>query len=177
MKTSCDTSTLSTKALPTKALVAVGLLFNGFWLLAVLGQNDWIAVLAGILIIVWWCFPAAVKMVLLTALMGSLMDGLLALTGVYRFESSFLPAWLVLLWLGFATFVWFLRHNLARYRASLVLLAGSVGGAGSYLAGKQLGAVSWPLGDTLTLLIVTACWLAFSGALMLWIRSCALKEV
>ncbi|NAW87465.1 DUF2878 domain-containing protein [Photobacterium halotolerans] len=177
MKTSCDTSTLSTKALPTKALVAVGLLFNGFWLLAVLGQNDWIAVLASILVVVWWCYPASVKRVLVMALAGCLMDGLMTFTGLYQFESNFLPAWLILLWLGFSTFVWFLRHNLARYPAVWVLLAGSIGGAGSYLAGKQLGAVSWPAGDTLTLLIVTGCWLAFSGLLLLWIRICIVKEV
>lgn len=172
MKTPCGTQTLT-----TKALVAVGLLFNGFWLLAVLGQNDWIALLACILVIVWWCYPASVKQVLVMALAGCLMDGLLTFTGIYRFESSFLPAWLILLWLGFATFVWFLRHNLARYPASLVLLAGSLGGAGSYLAGKQLGAVSWPAGDTLTILIVTVCWLVFSGLLLLWIRICIEKEV
>ncbi|KKC99609.1 MULTISPECIES: DUF2878 domain-containing protein [Photobacterium] len=172
MKTSCETSVLS-----TKALVAGGLLFNGFWLLAVLGQNDWIGLLAAMLLIVWWRYPAAVRKVLVIALAGCVMDSALTFTGIYRFESSFLPVWLILLWFGFATFVWFLRHNLAGYPAVLVLLAGSVGGAGSYLAGKQLGAVSWPAGDTLTFLIVAVCWLAFSGLLLLWIRSMTKKEV
>ncbi|MDO6706972.1 DUF2878 domain-containing protein [Photobacterium sp. 1_MG-2023] len=159
-----------TPPLSTKALVAAGLIFNLFWLLAVLGQNDGVWLLMMALLVCWWRYPSCLKFVIPVAIAGSLMDSALMWTGIYRFEAGSLPIWLVVLWFGFGSFLWFLRMNLRRMSPLVLCIAGSLGGASSYLAGLQLGVVLWPLGKWLTFLIVSTCWLLFSGMVLMWIR-------
>lgn len=74
---------------------------------------------------------------------------------------------LVALWVCFATtptlcFQWLLP------RRWLAVVLGAVFGPLSYLAGNKLGAVNFPLGQTLTLLIYAATW-AVLMPLLLWL--------
>ncbi|MCM0148952.1 DUF2878 family protein [Photobacterium galatheae] len=154
----------------TKALVIAGLVFNLFWLVAVLGQNDWLWLLCLTLLCYWGWYPQSLPFVLPLALLGCAMDSGLLWLGVYQFDGGLIPVWLGVLWLGFTSFLWFIRHNLRRFSTLILLIAGSLGGAGSYLAGVQLGVIAWPLGTKITFLMVSSCWLAFTVLILMWMR-------
>ncbi|WP_459778454.1 DUF2878 domain-containing protein [Photobacterium sp. R1] len=153
----------------TKALIVSGLVFNLFWGVAVVGQNDWLWLLGLSLLTCWGRYPQSLFFVLPVAMLGCAMDSLLLWLGIYQFEGGLIPLWLAALWLGFTSFLWFIHRNLRRYSVVILLFAGSLGGASSYLAGLKLGAIVWPLGTKITFLIVSGCWLAFTALVLVWI--------
>ena len=89
--------------------------FQACWVACVAYGQPWAAiVVAGLLI--WHCFIADSKewpLVVLFSLLGIGLDNLSYLLGYISFpdhDSLFIPTWLMLLWLAFATT---LRHSLA----------------------------------------------------------------
>lgn len=108
------------------------------------------------------------RLLVLVALGGILMDGLLTTLGVFRFqpEPLWIPLWLTFLWIVFATT---LKHSLywAWTRAWWFIPLSGLGSASSYLAGARLGAVDLPLGYALTTLILLCVWSLFWTALWL----------
>lgn len=128
----------------TRELVAVGVLFNLYWLLAVMGQNSYLWLLAVLLLVCWSLRRATWKFATALALCGILMDFTLSKLGIFAFDARGIPVWLVLLWFGFGTFVWLIREVVRRYRPGLVVLLGGIGGTASYFAGYRLGAGSSP---------------------------------
>ncbi|MFH7566508.1 DUF2878 domain-containing protein [Oceanimonas smirnovii] len=143
------------------------LAFEGFWLLAVAGQNPWAWLTAALLLVHFVFTPsrAADIRVLLLAALGMAVDGLLTVTGVFAF--SHWPLWLGLLWVGF---VLTLGHSLVwlrRFSWPLLALTGAVAGATSYIAGWQLQAVALPLGFWPSLMILALIW---AGLLPLLVR-------
>ncbi len=111
--------------------------------------------------------------------LGYATDGLLAASGLYQFPagSGDLPAplWLFGLWLGFAGT---LRHSLASLvrRPLLLALLGLVGAPTSYLAAMRLGAVSFPQGTEVTLIIVGATWFALLPLFCYWCHRCERRQ-
>lgn len=99
------------------------------------------------------------RLTLLVVVAGILLDGSLTMLGVFQFtpEPLWLPIWLCVLWLVFATT---LKHSLRWLwtRQPWLLPLGGLGAAGSYLAGARLDAVE--LSDPLwiTMLVLTLCW-------------------
>jgi hypothetical protein len=96
--------------------------------------------------------------------------------GVFRFESNpqFIPLWLLALWAGLAGT---LRHSLGYFAGKpwLTSLAGGLGASFSYIAGMKLGAVSFPLGITLTFIIIFMCWSIVFPALFKFSQQAAVK--
>jgi len=97
------------------------------------------------------------------ALIGAGFDSVLFWLGLYVFPESesatVLPAWLFLLWLGFAGT---LRHSLGWLveRPGIGAPLGAVAAALSYYAAHKLGAVSFPHGALGTAFFVGLYWLA-----------------
>ncbi|MDP5291497.1 DUF2878 domain-containing protein [Oceanimonas sp. CHS3-5] len=132
--------------------------FEGFWLLAVAGQNPW-AWLTGALLLVHFTFTPSRRAdlrVLWLAALGLGVDALLTLGGVFEF--SHWPLWLGLLWVGF---VLTLGHSLVwlrRFSWPWLALTGAGAGASSYIAGWKLDAVVLPLGFWPSALILALIW-------------------
>jgi Protein of unknown function (DUF2878) len=90
---------------------------------------------------------AEVTLIFAAALVGLVVDGILIATGFAIYAapgpiSGFPPAWLVLMWMAFATM---LNVSLAwlKDRLALAAVLGFIGGPLSYYAGAQLGAVQF----------------------------------
>ncbi|UXI04067.1 DUF2878 domain-containing protein [Photobacterium sp. TY1-4] len=154
----------------TRELLTVGVLFNLYWLLAVLGQNSYLWLLVGSLLVCWWMTRHVWKFATIIAGCGIAMDVTLISLGVLSFEVWGIPAWLALLWFGFGTFLWMIREVLNRSSTGGLVLLGGLGGAASYFAGYRLGAVDWPLGILPTMAVLTLCWLGFSLLALKFIR-------
>lgn len=144
-----------------------GLLANAVWLqagwwLCVYGaQQPWL---------LWWiplglawhfgCCPdrqGELHAVLRCTLAGCVLDSLLGMLGVFRFDSWPLPLWLALLW---TVLCCGLRHSLAwlgrhTWRAALF---GAAGGPLAYVAGARLAQVELPLGTLATATLLAAVW-------------------
>ncbi|WMC09363.1 DUF2878 domain-containing protein [Oceanimonas pelagia] len=132
--------------------------FEGFWLLAVAGQNTWAWLTAALLGVHFAFTPSrrADVRVLWLAVLGMATDALLTLSGVFAF--SHWPLWLGLLWVGF---VLTLGHSLVwlrRFSRPWLALTGAVAGASSYLAGWKLQAVALPLGFWPSALVLALIW-------------------
>jgi len=99
-----------------KTTLFVGVVFNGYWFLAVWGQYHYILFLQAILLCAWLCFRGSILFSLCVAMPGIWVDLLLKRFGFFSFPNStdplyqsfdpILPFWLILLWLGFASMVW-----------------------------------------------------------------------
>ena len=120
-------------------------------------------VFAGLIAHLWLCRQRAAQClaILSVGLAGCALDALLGLLGLFDFHGEVLPAWLVLLWLVFASS---LRYCLAwaaspAWRGALL---GALGGPLAYCAGASLAGVGLPSG-----IGVSALWLALIWALWL----------
>lgn len=159
-----------------KKLILVGLLFNVYWLIAVLGQQVYVWVLVLLFSACWWTFPSVGRYAFAIAGSGILMDGALSFSNVLDFRGVLIPIWLMMLWLGFGAFVWFMRETIAKHSAVFIGLLGGGGGAMSYFAGHRLQAVQWPLGVELTLMILFVSWFVLSMTIVLMIKRQVLCE-
>ena len=95
--------------------------------------------------------------VLPCAALGIGVDFTLAMTGVYDFGATLFPLWMVCLWFVFPTVLpramAFLGENTRR-----PIVLGAIAPA-NYLAGAKFGAVTLPLGDVTTMLILVPLWM------------------
>jgi len=148
-----------------------GLIANALWLqvgwwICVLGAHtSWLLLLVplGLAVHLWLCADrhAELKVLIVAALAGCLLDSVLGALGVFGFDTWPLPLWLALLWLVLASG---LRHSLAwtdrpLWRAALL---GALGGSLAYVGGARLADVALPLGPMETALLLMPIWaLAF----------------
>ena len=101
------------------------------------------------------------RFILVTGLLGTSLDSLLMLSGLYTFTNHTLawlcPVWLTALWMGFAST---LNHSMrwlyGRYR--LACLFGAVGGPLSYYAGVRLGALTFVPSAEVALTVLIIVW-------------------
>lgn len=113
---------------------------------------------------------ADTKLVLLSAVVGLILDGLLINAGIATYASpnaiaGLPPVWLTAMWMAFATS---LNVSLGWLQRRLVLasLLGFVGGPASYLAGARLGAMQFSTPLWQSLAVVGILWaVAFPGLL------------
>jgi hypothetical protein len=100
----------------------------------------------------------------------------MAILGVFNFQSNpvLIPLWLVTIWAALAGT---LRHSLGYFAGKpwTTSIAGGLGASFSYLAGMKLGAVSFPLGNTTTLVIVFLCWSIVFPTLFFFSQHATLK--
>ncbi|MDC8830912.1 DUF2878 domain-containing protein [Alteromonas gilva] len=141
--------------------------FAGFqllWWLLILGQNQyaWLAlVLLGVHVALSGSVQKEILILLAAGVIGTAVDSVLALSGVYIFSPSpkilLIPLWLSCLWLAFAAT---LRHSLSylRHKYGLAALLGCIGGPASYLAGMKLGAVQFGPGVFVVMALLVGIW-------------------
>ena len=156
-------------------LISVG--FNIFWLLVVLGQNTLIVVPALLVLTAWLRFSGTWHYALSLSALGITMDYVLTWAGVYQFESGRFPFWLMVLWLGFSSFVWIVREEIFKRPLLLMVAIGGVGGLLSYLAGERLQAVILPLGATYSAAVILICWVVFSVLIIRLLRFFSTAEL
>ena len=95
--------------------------------------------------------------VLPCAALGMGVDFTLAMTGVYDFGASLFPLWMVCLWFVFPTVLPRAMAFLGEGTWRPIIL-GAIAPA-NYLAGATFGAVTLPLGDVTTMLILVPLWM------------------
>lgn len=166
------------------AMLGNAVLFQGLWFAAVLGAGQgvqwpalvlwlallWLAVASG----TSWRVEGRMALAGLAA--GGLAESVWLSLGLIEYRLSWLPgwppAWIMMLWMGFAMS---LNHSLAwlQGRWRLAALCGAFGSVMSVLAGVRLGAASapaglWPLalcyGLVWALLVPALAWWAARGA-------------
>ncbi len=144
--------------------VAYSVWFQSFWFLAVLGNQQWqwsSALLAACTLLGSYLqHEIKLQRVALLVVAGIGLDFGNAQLGLLIFETTFLPVWLVSLWLVFAWYAYFLLQQLSRFSVWSISLLGGVGGALSYIAGEKLGAVEFGFGIEVTMAILFSEWLA-----------------
>lgn len=95
--------------------------------------------------------------VLPCAALGMGVDFTLAMTGVFDFGTSLFPLWMVCLWFVFPTVLPRAMAFLGEGTWRPIIL-GAIAPA-NYLAGAKFGAVTLPLGDVTTMLILVPLWM------------------
>jgi hypothetical protein len=158
--------------MPKFHFLAITLSFNLYWLLAVWGQLNYLWLLITMLIACWWIFRDSWRFATIAATAGISMDALLSYFGIYQFDGNAIPAWLILLWLGFASFVWLLRKVIRNYPPYVLVIIGCIGGTFSYWAGFKLEAVNWPMGTPVTVVVTLVGWLVYSMILLVLLKLC-----
>jgi hypothetical protein len=139
------------------------LFFNAIWFTCVIGRLDWIWISAPVLLIyILTNFPSPQKILLYVAVpaaIGILIDAVLIQLNVFVFPkaTTWMPLWLVVLWLGFATT---LTKSLALFgkRPVLAVAAGMFGFPLSYLTAHRFGAVDFGYSTEMVALLLSAIW-------------------
>jgi len=126
------------------------------WLACVCGAaqgRPWLGAAVGLALVLLHLarapqWRAELRLVLLAAVIGAVFDTLLARGGWVHYAGGALlertaPAWILVLWMLFATTV---RHSLAALgtRPALASALGAVGAPLAYLGGARLGALTLP---------------------------------
>lgn len=134
--------------------------FQCLWLIAILGQNDWL-LLALLILLSHFIFTNTRRLdwrVLPLALFGIVMDTGLSMLGVFEFDQ--IPFWLALLWVGFVLSLGHSLYWLNHLPRLFLIPIGAIVGTLSYLAGWRLDAVSLPMGVMYSSLILAVSWAA-----------------
>jgi hypothetical protein len=150
------------------------------WFACVLGtaaDNPWIGpLIVAILVSLHLAVLASrwhlLRLVLLAAVLGIAMDGLMLLLGVFAFQSSALPIWISPLWLTamWVNFSLTLRVSMSWLldRYLLGALLGSVSGPAAYYAGAKLGAISFQTTLPVAFLVLAVVWSISLPLLTYW---------
>jgi len=157
-------------------LFIISILFDAYWLFCVVLQGPFLWLATLMLGFALWFDKTLVVSLPVIAAIGIAGDYLLTLTGVFQFSApasdalrlAGFPLWLVVLWFGFATYLWLMREVVLKYSRVFLALICAVSGAFSYYAGMKLGAVTFPLSLTFTLSLLFVLWL-FYGFLFYWL--------
>lgn len=139
------------------------LIFNAAWFTLIFTQNDFVLL---ILLLFAAQFYYGVdkgtesKILITIPLIGISVDSLLMQSGVFNFSPQgelFIPLWLMVIWIGFATTVnkgfLFLAN-----KPLLQFLIGATLPPLNYLAGESLGAVSFSYSHSITFTILSLVW-------------------
>ncbi|MDD1779643.1 DUF2878 domain-containing protein [Enterovibrio sp. ZSDZ35] len=156
--------------------IVISVWFNMYWFAAVVGQHTALPFLILALIGALLVDRTVLFAILLFGLIGITGDYVLRHFDVLRFDTPFLPIWLCLLWAGFAVYIWLMREWLLAKPTWMLVLAGSVGGGVSYLAGERLGAVSFSFGVVSSFIILAVVWLGYTVTFISLLRWAANKE-
>ncbi len=135
--------------------------FQATWFCCVIGREPWVP-LALLSLALHFALVAdrigEFRRLLPIALIGIAVDVVLTLTGVFVFDAAFIvPLWLVVLWWVFAAALY---RSFAKIGQSLWLAAvlGGIAVPFNYRVGAELGAVSLPYGDMISIAVLVAVW-------------------
>lgn len=145
-------------------------LYQTGWFIMVLGAargHPWAGSAAGLALVAVHLLLARERgpelmTILMIGVLGTIVDSAQAFAGVFVFESGywnywFVPLWLTVMWMQFATLFHFILTWLNR-RYLLAAVLGAVGGPFAYLTGERLGAVIFPMGTAHSLLFLAVVW-------------------
>lgn len=149
------------------------LFFNVIWFSSVIGGLEWLWISVPTLVIYLLAnFPTPkifLSRVALPAGIGIAIDALLIQFEVFVFPeaATWMPVWLIVLWIGFATT---LTKSLAIFARhwGFAIAAGMFGFPFSYLAAYRLGAVDFIFNPLLVALLLSGIW-AFMLPALFWI--------
>jgi hypothetical protein len=137
-------------------------LFQLIWALCVIGQDTWVWLALGLIMIHLLLSPARradLQLMGVMLILGSTVDGLLHLVGFFTFrQPGFpIPLWLAVLWVGLATQP---HYSLGWMKKRLLLASvfGAVGGPLAYWAGVRIGAAEFGLPLLTSLFILAIIW-------------------
>ena len=140
-------------------------LFNLFWLGCVVGEDQLLWLVMPLVIIYCLLLVCYTRINLaqlaVPALLGILVDSLLTLTGIFKFEHNTtpIPPWLMLLWLAFVSTLPLSLAFLKKH-VSLIVLAGATGFPLSYATGEHLGSVTFGVEYFMALAFLSLIWAA-----------------
>ena len=114
------------------------------------------------------------RLLILAAILGILVDGSLLYFGIFSFTGTALPPilsplWLTAMWCNFAITLPFSMSWLSD-RYLLGALLGAVGGPAAYFAGARLGAITFDVSLPLALLLLAVAWAIALPLLLYWAR-------
>ncbi len=147
--------------------------FQTFWFVCVLGREQWLPLAVSMILLHLWLarpWVAELQHLLPVATVGIAADAVLSLTGAYQFSGEVLvPAWLCVLWLGFAAA---LPRSLGFLlpRPWLAVACGAIALPLNYLAGAKLGAVEYGFDLSSTVALQALLWAALLPALTIGSR-------
>lgn len=136
---------------------------NLVWIACVFGREKTIWIVGPLVIayisILISSKTVRLEQILAPALIGITLDSSLTLAGVFQFANTtlFLPLWMIVLWISFATSL----TNSLRFLGERKLIASAVGCIAvplNYLAGEGLGAVSFGYDYLLTNIGLCLLW-------------------
>ena len=118
--------------------------------------------------------PAEIKLVFIFAFLGTLIDTLMAYSGMLSYNGLYgqgiiiAPLWITAMWCGFAAMV---NHSMAWLKGRWVqaLLLGGFLGPVAYKAGEGLGAINFN-NDQLDVTIMLAIVWGFSMPFIYWVN-------
>ena len=134
--------------------------FQTTWFSCVLGRDDWLLATFALMAFHYWAVAdlrLEVRRVLPCLALGLGVDFALTLLGVFHFDDQLFPIWMVCLWCVFPT-------ALPRAMAFLgeswwrPVVLGAVAPL-NYLAGQKFGAVTLPLGEVNTMILLVPLWM------------------
>ena len=141
--------------------------FQGIWWLVILYQNSAVIPVLALIGLWLWVSPkriSDIKLMSAVFLLGTVIDALLTLTGLFIFNQSEvlvsfwpIPIWLSLLWAAFAGTVY---HSLTAFNGRMVIasIAGAIFAPLSYIAGAKFGAVELGASMTLSYIYIALVW-------------------
>lgn len=138
--------------------VLQAILFQLIWLIAVIGNNEWLW-LSCICFAIHLAFTPCISVDLILLPLGFIgfcVDMAFYQLGLYSFQEW--PYWLLILWFGFVLNFGHSFHFLSRFSTKSLSLIGAIGGCYAYLISWKLGAVDLPLGIFVSGIIIAACW-------------------
>ncbi len=146
------------------------MLFNAVWIACVAGsakQLIWPSVLSVAVLALYQLHPKNrhpndIKLVVLSIVLGIIVDTLWVQFGYMDFTekrpfSSLAPAWIIILWVGFALTV---NHSLKWLKANLFLpaITGAIAAPLTYFAGIKIGAVEYTASVTEVSIGLAVAW-------------------
>ncbi len=143
-----------------KRILLQSLWFDTLWFVAVVGRDHVQGLLALMLVLTLLQERGSEtrQSYLLLFIPGVMIDLMLLQLNFYQFSTAFLPPWLLLLWLAFTWYLHKLAPLLHKQHLAIQALIGAIGGPLSYWAGFVLGAVAFPQGLAVTMLLLALIW-------------------
>jgi hypothetical protein len=147
--------------------VLISIWFQALWFIAVLGRADEQALLMFLITLTLALnlkvSTLPMSKILVLVVTGICVDQLNIVFNVLDFgETTFIPIWLVGLWVAFQWYANYLLPIVDRFSTWAVMAICAAGGSASYFAGMKFGAVEWPLDTAVTLVILGIEWALMS---------------
>lgn len=159
-------------ALQRYTMVHNAIWFQLLWFIAIVGKNDYMAVLTLLLLLHLICcqnWKTELMLMVSAATIGVSCDALLTMLGVYVFTEPTgwlnVPWWLVGIWLGFGATLRYSSAPLVN-RPWLFITVAAVAAPISYMAAARLGAVQFAYGTETTVALIGSYWACISPLLV-----------